>query len=788
MPESSSVPTILVIFGATGDLMGRKIIPSIHYLYETGCLPDHFHVVGFSRRDITDEEFREQVGERLAERREVDLSDEATSGFLAQFHYEQGAFDDLEAYARLREQIDVVDGDWDDCANRLFYLAVPPRFYETIFRNLAASGLTRACSEEEGWTRVLVEKPFGKDARTAQDLDELLGSLFREEQIYRIDHYLAKEMLQGIMAFRFQNNLLETVWSKEGVESIEITLHETLGVEDRGTFYDGVGALRDVGQNHFLQMLALIAMDQPASLTAPAIRAKRAGLLGSLRRLTDAQIAQDTYRAQYEGYRDVDGVEPDSDTETFFKVKLGIDHPRWKGVPVTLQGGKCIDDVDKQIVVTFRHPMPCLCEGEEHHQNRVVFSLEPQDSITIEFFTKKPGLERETERREFDFFLYEKEEKLQYVEEYSKILLDAIEGDQTLFVSTDEVRSMWEFTDPIVNSWRAGSVPLATYAPGTDQAIQESAIIDVSTVRVSPMKREIGIVGLGKMGAGLARNLLDDGWRVVGANRSEEVTKELEGEGLVGAYSPRELVEALAPPRVVWLMLPAGKVTDDAVFGAGGYAEHMESGDILIDGANSFYEDDLARAPRLGEIGIRYVDVGVSGGPSGARNGACLMIGGDRDTFVELDMLWGDLAVERGYQFFDGVGAGHFVKMVHNGIEYGMMQSIAEGFAIMKASRYGPDLVRVADVYDHGSVIEASLMTWLRNAYEIHGEDLDRISGTVGHTGEGEWTAQVARELGVDARAIEGAFRFRVESEDDPSYAGKVLSALRNQFGGHKAT
>ncbi|GAB4279114.1 MAG: hypothetical protein Kow0056_12080 [Coriobacteriia bacterium] len=789
MPDRDLQPTVLVAFGATGDLVKKKVIPSIHYLWQGGALPERFAVVGFSRREWDDETFRRYVGEELARRRDVS-DEEGTRRFLSMFHFASGTFEDESAYARLGEEIGRISDPWGErCVNHLYYLAVPPDYYDDIFRQLASSGLTSPCSDDEGWARILVEKPFGQDAQTANELEELLSGLFREEQIYRIDHYLAKEMLQGIMQFRFANNLLERSWDRSAIESIEIELHETLGVEDRGTFYDGVGALRDVGQNHFLQMLALVTMEQPASMSARAIRAQRARLLEHLKPLSREEIAQDTYRAQYEGYRDIEGVAPDSQTETFFKLKCSLDHPRWRGVPITMAGGKRVGgEPKKEIVVTFRHPASCLCQDDVHHHNRVVFALEPQQSIRIDFYAKKPGFDRETEVRSLDFFLYEKGEHLQYVEEYSKLILDAVRGDQTLFVSSDEVRAMWRFVDPIVTAWQEGVVPLDTYAPDTTEPIEKSSHITPWSVRVSiPRTKEIGIVGLGKMGGGLARNLLDDGWRVVGFNRTKEVTDALAQEGLVPAYSPAELVGALSPPMIVWLMLPAGKVTEDAIFGEDGYAALLAQGDIIIDGGNGHFRDDAPRAQRLAELGIRYVDVGVSGGPAGAREGACLMVGGDEETFRECEVLFADLAVEGGYAFFPGVGAGHFVKMVHNGIEYGMMQAIAEGFTILRSSPFDLDLVAVADVYDHGSVIESRLMGWLRKAFAEHGEDLEGIAGKVGHTGEGEWTARIAEEWGVPAPIIAGSFDFRVRSEEAPSYTGRILSALRNQFGGHKA-
>ena len=633
-----------------------------------------------------------------------------------------------------------------------------------------------------GWTRVLVEKPFGNDVKTSRELDELLGSLFREEQIYRIDHYLAKEMLQGILNFRFMNNLFETSWDRSAIERIDVKLHETIGAEKRGKFYDGVGALRDVGQNHLLQMLALVTMEQPTSRGPAAIRQARADAIRDvLRPMTAEEIARDTYRSQYDGFREISDVADDSMTETYFKLRTTLRGTRWAGVPVSIESGKRIGDVCKEIVVTFRHPQPCLCESAQHHQNRVIFTLEPSDTIKIEFWAKKPGFENETEMREFNFFLYEKEEKAQYVEEYARLLLDGIRGDQTLFVSTDEVRAMWEFIDPVVDAWADDAVPLDSYQPNTQQPIERAD----EALAAAPARGNIGVIGLGKMGAGIALNLIDHGWDVTGFNRSPSKTDSLASQGLTPAYSVKELVAKLPSPRIVWLMLPAGKPVEEMLFAEGGLTDLLDEGDIIVDGGNSLYKDSVERGEKLDKIGLRFLDCGTSGGPSGARHGACLMIGGNRDEFEAAEALFADVAQNDGYQFFEGHGAGHFVKMVHNGIEYGMMQAIAEGFQIMKISQFDLDLTRVADVYQNGSVIESHLIGWLEDAFEEMGEDLEGASGSVAHTGEGAWTVDVAKEMGLPAKIIEGALQFRIDSESDPSYAGQVLSALRNQFGGH---
>ena len=785
MSVQPGTATILTVFGATGDLMARKIVPSIFHLYRHDLLPDRFGVVGFSRRAWTDSDLHQHVRGILAEKY-PDAEADTVDAFLGLFTYQRGTFDDAGAYAELARRNAATDAEWSACTNKLFYLAVPPEDYETIFRNLASSGLTKACSDEEGWTRVLVEKPFGHDVESSKALDELLASLFREEQIYRIDHYLAKEMLQGIIAFRFHNDLFEGEWNRSAIERIDITLNETLGVEKRGAFYDGVGTLRDVGQNHLLQMLALVTMDRPAALDAASIRSARAALLEQLRPLRADEVARRSYRAQYDGFRGIAGVSPDSETETYFKLSTVMSGPRWAGVPVTFESGKRVGTEPlKRIVVSFRHDPQCLCPaGGVHYRNTIVFTLEPDDTIKIEFWAKKPGFDDVVEKRTFDFFLYQKTEKLQYVEEYGKLLYDAIRGDQTAFVSTDEVRAMWTFIDPVVDAWRKGLVPLETYAPDSEAVVARAEVV----LAEGGVKPQIGITGLGKMGAAIALNLIDHGWEVVGHNRHAEVAHAMEPAGLVPAESLADLVAALRPPRTVWLMVPAGRPVDATLFGDGdaqGLIDLLEPGDAVIDGGNSHFKDSPPRAEKLAERGIGFLDCGTSGGPAGARGGACLMIGGERQLFDRLEPVFADIAVQDGYRFFPGIASGHFVKMVHNGIEYGMMQAIAEGFAVMHASERDLDLTAVADIYQHSSVIESRLVGWLQTALERFGDELDPVSGSVGHTGEGEWTIRAGEELGVATPVIADALQFRVDSEGDPSYTGQVVQALRNEFGGH---
>ncbi len=470
-----NVPTILAAFGATGDLMRRKVIPALYHLFEKQALPTMFCVVGFSRRDLTDETFGDFVVATISEHWNREFSKHELADFLRLFRFQRGDFNESESYGALKQTFDTLDKEWGVCSNKLFYLSIAPEFYETVFRQIAIARLSEPCAPGGGWMRVMVEKPFGVDTTTARELDQLLGQYFEEQQIYRIDHYLAKEMLQNILTFRFSNNLFEMQWGNTLIESIRISMLEEIGVEKRGAFYDSVGAFRDVGQNHFLQILALLTMGHPESFDASVIQKKRAEILACLPSLSEKDIRHSTIRAQYDGYRAIEGVDPQSTTETFFRVSTQLDHPRWRGVPIIMEGGKRLGAAQKEIVVTFRHPQPCLCPPESpHHRNEVIIRLEPREEILIEFWSKTPGFSFATERREFHYMLREPSAHVPYVEEYAKLLLDGIRGDQTLFVSTDEVRAMWRFTDPILAAWQNGEPPLMMYTPDTKDILEQA--------------------------------------------------------------------------------------------------------------------------------------------------------------------------------------------------------------------------------------------------------------------------------------------------------------------------
>lgn len=301
------------------------------------------------------------------------------------------------------------------------------------------------------------------------------------------------------------------------------------------------------------------------------------------------------------------------------------------------------------------------------------------------------------------------------------------------------------------------------------------------------LKKEIAYVGLGKMGKNMVLRLLEHGWKVHAYDTDKKIIAEVVKAGATPLTSLAHIKTQLSAPRLVWVMVPAGEPVDEVIFGKEGLTTILEKNDIIIDGGNSFYEDTVRRASKLKNKKIRFMDIGTSGGPRGAREGACLMIGGDKKLSKELEPLYQDLASPEAYAYFGPSGSGHFVKMVHNGIEYGMMQAIAEGFSLMKKSPFHLNMETIAQLYNRRSVVESRLVGWLKDGFDEYGEELKAISGTVGATGEGEWTVKTAKKMNIPVPIIEGAYQFRVQSKKNPSYTGQLLSVMRNQFGGHDA-
>lgn len=454
-----NTPTIISIFGVTGDLAQKKIFPALIDLYEKNLLPERFSIVGIARRDLSREEFVDFVKKAVSAKKTY--SEDILHAFLGRIQYSQGQFDDVSTYENTKKLLQSIDEEWGQCSNKLFYLSVPPVLYKGIATKLADSGLSEPCSDSEGWSRILIEKPFGNDVETAQELDMLLGKLFKEEQIYRIDHYLEKQTLQNIMAFRFSNSIFEPLWNRDHIEKIDIHLFENNTAEGRGGFYDANGALRDVGQNHLLQMLALVAMEQPASLHCPLVRRARADVFKKLRMPKVGDVA----RGQYEGYQNIDGVAVDSETETFFSVTAFIQSKKWKGVPFHLSSGKALQKSQVEIVIHFKDETPGSFMPEQHERqeaNKITISIQPDEKISILFWVKLPGFEEKMEPKELSFSFHD--HSSEHIDAYEKVLFDCISGDQTSFVTTDEVLQTWKYIMAVRDT--ITTTPLHTYAQG----------------------------------------------------------------------------------------------------------------------------------------------------------------------------------------------------------------------------------------------------------------------------------------------------------------------------------
>lgn len=465
---SNNHPLTIVIFGGTGDLAQNKLIPAFFNLYKNNLLPKEFRIVGFSRKEKSHEEFRSFMKDSLESHKIVE--EPYVTDFISHGYYQRGDINSLDSYKDLSKILVDVDEEIKVCSRKMFYLAVPPNLYESVFINLSESGLTIPCKvhdDDNSWTRVLVEKPFGEDSDQAEKLDMLLGKLFKEDQIFRIDHYLAKEALQNIITFRFANSVFEPIWNHKEIEQVSIKLYEEFGIRERGAFYDGIGALRDVGQNHILQMLALIAMDDPKDMSAESIRKSRADILEKTK-LANKDFSKCVVRGQYVGYKDVNGVESDSTTETYFKIHLEIAKDRWNGTPFYLESGKALDKSGTEIEIIFKEKESCVCppEGDhKSHKNRIVFSIQPDTGIELHFWSKKPGFKYELEERTLSFD-YDINKDGMLPDAYQRILNDAIIGDRTLFISTEEVKAEWNVISPIIHSW--DEIPLIEYQQGSN--------------------------------------------------------------------------------------------------------------------------------------------------------------------------------------------------------------------------------------------------------------------------------------------------------------------------------
>ncbi|HEY8172464.1 MAG TPA: glucose-6-phosphate dehydrogenase [Dehalococcoidia bacterium] len=465
-----------VVFGATGDLTARKLIPALYNLARARLLPSGFSVVGFARRDWTDEVFRARMKEAVQTYSREPLQEEIWESFAGNLHYISGTFDDFDAYARLNERLMKQDSAHGAAGNRLFYLATPPSAYAQIAHRLGEAGLVRG-GKTGGWSRLVVEKPYGHDLESARELDRSIGLVFRERQIYRIDHYLGKETVQNIMVFRFGNGIFEPIWNRRYVDNVQVSVAETVGVEGRGDYYEEAGALRDMVQNHLLQVLALIAMEPIASFRGDAVRDEKAKVLHAIRPIRD--IGTQTVRGQYTrgaifgepvpGYREEDGVDPNSQTETYAAMKMEIENWRWAGVPFYLRVGKRLPKRATEVAITFNMPPLHLFQqmsGDNPTPNLLVLRIQPDEGISLRFGAKVPGTRGDVRPVNMDF-RYGSSFGVDAPEAYERLLLDAMLGDATLFTRWDSVEAAWELLTPVIQAWAEGASPSQFYEAGS---------------------------------------------------------------------------------------------------------------------------------------------------------------------------------------------------------------------------------------------------------------------------------------------------------------------------------
>ena len=482
-------PCTVVIFGASGDLTYRKLIPALYNLAADGDLPAAISVVGFARREKSDASFREELRDATRKFSRQGLNDELWQSFGDRIFYHRSEFGDLSGYTALAQRLDALDHESNTRGNRLFYLSVAPSEFAGILEKLAAVGLNRA--KPGSWARVIVEKPFGTDLPSAQALNQVVNDVFREKDTFRIDHYLGKETAQNIMVLRFANGIFEPLWNHRYIDHIQITAAEPLGVGTRGPYYESSGALRDMVQNHLLQLLCLVAMEPPTDLAADSVRDEKVKVVRALRLMSPEEVAQNVVRGQYTdgvingervpAYRAEERVNPESMTETFVALKAYVDNWRWADVPFYIRVGKRLPKGGTEIAVQFKSAPGVLFnkDAAQGGPNVLVIRIQPDEGISLRIQAKRPGGAVRVEPVKMDFHYGTSFGKAS-PEAYERLLLDAMSGDATLFARRDEVEGAWRFIDLIEHAWHQTAKPpeLCQYPAGSWGPAEADALLE----------------------------------------------------------------------------------------------------------------------------------------------------------------------------------------------------------------------------------------------------------------------------------------------------------------------
>ncbi len=482
-------PCAMVIFGASGDLTHRKLIPALFDLYEAGLLSKQFAVLGFSRSALSDGEFRRSAHDGIEQYTGRSVPEPIWQEFSKGLHYLPGRFDDAASYEALRARLAELDADRKTQGNRVFYLATPPELFQVITACLGEAKLNQR-QNEHGFVRLVIEKPFGTDLNTAQELNRGVQTAFDESQVYRIDHYLGKETVQNILAFRLANGIFEPIWNRNFVDHVQLTVAETVGVERRGGYYDQIGAFRDVVENHMLQLLSIVAMEPPVVFEAEPVRDEKLKVLKALRRIPPEQTGELTLRGQYtagaidgqpvSSYRGEEKVAPDSWTETFVVLKLHIDNWRWAGTPFYLRHGKRMPARATEIAIQFKRAPQMFFPGEERLEaNVLAMRIQPDEGISLRFGAKVPGPTMQLQEVDMNFqYGSSFGPNVDQADAYERLLLDAMLGDRTLFTRADEVEQAWIWAEDILQGWRQHSSNVHFYPAGAWGPAWADAFID----------------------------------------------------------------------------------------------------------------------------------------------------------------------------------------------------------------------------------------------------------------------------------------------------------------------
>ena len=489
-------PCVIVIFGATGDLTQRKLLPTLAHLIHDHPLPQGFSIVAFARRPMNDEQWRGMALESINKYMPEDdrLDSKAQHEFAERMYYCQSDFNDREGYQKLADLLDQLDEEKGTEGNRIFYLATPPTTDSEIIHQLGGAGLPhghRINGDEGGWIRIIIEKPFGRDLASAQKLNRELARVFRENQIYRIDHYMGKETVQNLMALRFANGIFEPLWNQKYIDHVQIVVAESLGIGTRAEYYEESGAIRDIVQNHIMQVLCLTAMEPPVAFDADAIRDEKVKVMRAIPPLTPEQVATNTVRGQYTagvvegepvaGYKEEKGVAPNSTTETYVALKLFIENWRWADVPFYIRTGKRLSKRCTEVTIQFKRVPHQLYNPSETRglvPNRLTIRIQPDEGISLKFGAKVPGAARHLSSVDMNFS-YADAFGIQSPDAYERLLADCMLGDSTLFIRRDEVETSWRIVDSIINAWKnmpAGTVypyPAGTWGPKEAGALIE---------------------------------------------------------------------------------------------------------------------------------------------------------------------------------------------------------------------------------------------------------------------------------------------------------------------------